>query len=109
MRAVLAFLILAGGLWAAMPASAADTARPRQAAAMSRIYDLPFPRSERAQNVWDSLSCWSDCGRQCAWGQRDCLRIDAQNLCIAWTDGCDRFCQRTCRRNAGPLLSITEF
>ena len=90
-------------------AEAADVSRWRSAAPATRIYELPFPRSERAQAVWESGACWSECGAQCAWGQNACLKVDAQNQCIAWTDACDRFCQRQCRSYSGPLLSITEF
>ena len=30
--------------------------------------DLPFPRSKRAEAIWASDVCWSDCGAYCAWG-----------------------------------------
>lgn len=91
----------------AKPSSAADLTHWRSTNA--RIYEatpLPFPRSERAQAVWASLACWTDCGRQCAWGQAACLKVDVQATCIFWTDACDRSCQRQCRLMGGPLLPI---
>ena len=68
--------------------------------------DLPFPRSERAQSVWASGACWSECGSYCAWGQTACLQHDAQGQCIKLTDSCDRYCQRECRTSGGPWLPI---
>lgn len=67
---------------------------------------LPFPRSERAQSVWASGACWSDCGAYCAWGEAGCLRRDEQGLCLKLTDACDRYCQRQCRTSGGPLLPL---
>ena len=70
---------------------------------------LPFPRSERAQSVWASGTCWSECGAFCAWGQTGCLERDAQGQCVKLTDKCDRYCQRTCRTSGGSLLPIEMF
>lgn len=67
---------------------------------------LPFPRSERAQSVWASSACWSECGSYCAWGQAGCLTRDAQGHCLQLTDSCDRYCQRQCRTSGGPLLPL---
>lgn len=67
---------------------------------------LPFPRSERAQSVWASGACWSECGSYCAWGLVGCLARDAQGTCLQLTDSCDRTCQRSCRSSGGPLLPI---
>jgi hypothetical protein len=64
----------------------------------------PFSRSERAQSVWASGACWSECGSYCAWGMAGCLERDAQGLCLKLTDRCDRYCQRECRTSGGPLL-----
>ena len=71
--------------------------------------DLPFPRSERAQSVWASGACWSECGSYCAWGMAGCLERDAQGQCLKLTDKCDRYCQRECRTSGGPLLPIEFF
>jgi hypothetical protein len=71
--------------------------------------ELPFPRSERAQSVWASGACWSECGSYCAWGQAGCLQRDAQGTCLKLTDKCDRYCQRECRSSGGPLLPIEFF
>lgn len=70
----------------------------------ARSQELPFPRSERAQSVWASGACWSECGSYCAWGQSGCLERDAQGQCLKLTDKCDRYCQRACRTSGGPLL-----
>jgi hypothetical protein len=70
----------------------------------SRNQALPFPRSARAQAIWDSGACWSQCGAYCAWALNSCLYQDTQGRCLAFADACDRYCQRTCRAQAGPLL-----
>jgi hypothetical protein len=97
--------LLIGGLLAAAPAAAGDNAvapqvwrngAPEQAA--------PFPRSERAQSVWNGGACWSECGSHCAWGSAGCLRHDTQGHCLELTDTCDRYCQRQCRTQGGPFV-----
>jgi len=65
-----------------------------------------FPLSERAQSVWASGTCWSDCGSHCTWGLASCLQTDAQGHCLKLADACDRYCQRACRGGGGPLLPI---
>ena len=99
-----------GGLLlpAAGPAQAADTAlRPHATRSLSaRTSVLPFPRSERAQSVWASGACWSECGSYCAWGEAGCLQRDTQGQCLKLTDTCDRYCQRECRTSGGPLLPL---
>jgi hypothetical protein len=102
--------LLLGGFWMASagPASAADL-RPTQASTwrMSAQRNvLPFPRGERAQSVWASGACWSECGSYCTWGEARCLERDAQGQCLKLTDKCDRSCQRECRTSGGPLLPI---
>jgi hypothetical protein len=67
---------------------------------------LPFPRSERAQSVWASGACWTECGSYCAWGMAGCLEVDAQGQCLKLTDDCDRYCQRQCRTSGGPWLPL---
>jgi hypothetical protein len=101
-RVLVALLI--GGLLAAAPASAGD--RPTVWRYTARSHELPFPRGERAQSVWNSGACWSDCGSHCTWGLAACLQVDAQGRCLKLTDACDRYCQRECRTSAGPLLPI---
>jgi hypothetical protein len=68
--------------------------------------ELPFPRSERAEAIWASRACQTDCGSYCAWGLADCLRQDSQGRCLKLTDSCDRACQRNCRTTGGPLLPV---
>ena len=68
--------------------------------------EAPFARSPRAQSVWDSDLCWRQCGAYCAWGMNECLQVDDQGLCVAYTDACDRYCQVACRRLAGPFVPI---
>jgi hypothetical protein len=67
---------------------------------------LPFARSARAQAVWDTGACWSQCGATCAWDLNACLYQDTQGRCLLFTDACDRYCQRACRTQGGPLLPI---
>lgn len=74
-----------------------------------RMQEPPFPRSERAQAVWASGACWSECGSYCVWGQAGCVQRDAQGTCLKRTDKCDRYCQRECRTMGGPLLPIEFF
>jgi hypothetical protein len=108
MRPALIILgLLLWGLWAAS-AGAADF-KPTQASHWRVTVQrdaLPFPRSERAQSVWASNTCWSDCGSYCAWDQTACLERDTQGQCLKLTDKCDRYCQRQCRTSGGPLLLI---
>ncbi|MEP7029446.1 MAG: hypothetical protein ABI830_00770 [Pseudolabrys sp.] len=90
-----------------LPSSAADRTMSRDSWRTAAQRDvLPFPRSERAQSVWASGACWSECGSYCAWGQTECLSRDAQGQCLKYTDKCDRYCQRECRTSGGPLLPI---
>lgn len=104
-RVLVALLI--GDLLAAAPAVAADVkAAPPVWRYSARSHELPFPRSERAQSVWNSGACWSDCGSHCTWGLAACLQVDAQGRCLKLTDACDRYCQRECRTSGGPLLPI---
>jgi hypothetical protein len=92
----------AGILIPPQPLAAAElAARPNAV----RSLTLPFPRSERAQSVWASNACWSECGSYCAWGLAGCLARDAQGQCVKLTDTCDRYCQRNCRTSGGPLLT----
>lgn len=72
----------------------------------AQLKTLPFPRSERAQSVWASSACWSECGSYCAWGEAGCLTRDSQGQCLKLTDTCDRYCQRQCRSSGGPLLPL---
>jgi hypothetical protein len=104
---ILIALLLGGmALPAAGPATASDGKPIRYA---TPGHELPFPRSERAQSVWASGACWSECGSYCAWGQAGCLQRDAQGTCLKLTDKCDRYCQRACRGSGGPLLPIEFF
>jgi len=108
---IMLLALLLGGILApaAGPATASEQNRalrnsPWHYTAQNR--ELPFPRSERAQSIWASGVCWSECGSYCAWGQNGCLERDAQGQCLKLTDKCDRYCQRECRSSGGPLLPI---
>jgi len=68
--------------------------------------DLPFPRLKRAESVWASGHCWSECGSFCAWGLAGCLHQNSQGRCVKLTDKCDRYCQRECRTMGGPFLPV---
>lgn len=65
---------------------------------------LPFPRSARAESVWASGPCWTQCGAYCARGLVGCLDRDSQGQCLQRTDRCDRYCQTSCRTRGGPFL-----
>lgn len=65
---------------------------------------MPFARSARSQAVWDADGCWRECQTYCAWNLNACLAQDTQGVCLAYTDACDRYCQRTCRTQGGPFL-----
>jgi hypothetical protein len=87
------------------PVAAADVSY-RPAVTRPHSQPLPFPRTERAQSVWASDTCWSECGAYCAWGGAGCLIRDSQDQCLKLTDTCDRYCQRQCRTSGGPLLPL---
>jgi hypothetical protein len=90
------------------PANAADTMAPAGQPVVWRYntsnQTLPFPRGERAQSVWASGACRTDCGSHCTWGIAACLQYNAQGHCLKLGDACDRYCQRECRAMGGPLL-----
>ena len=104
-RAVVLIGLLAGLLTAAGGSAVAADVSYRAGPVRSQ-QALPFPRSERAQSVWASGACWSECGSYCAWGEAGCLLRDEQGLCLKLTDTCDRYCQRQCRTSGGPLLPL---
>jgi hypothetical protein len=114
-RFVLANVFLIVGLLAHGPLAAAELAMSRDAA--PRVLGphppvwhynvpqaLPFARGERAQAVWDADGCWQACQSYCTWDLNACLYTDTQGRCLAYTDGCDRSCQRMCRTRGGPFL-----
>lgn len=105
-RALVLILLIAVLAPAAIGGSAFAADVSVRPAPQQPIKALPFPRSERAQSVWASGACWSECGSYCAWGEAGCLRSDAQGLCLQLTDTCDRYCQRQCRTSGGPLLPL---
>jgi hypothetical protein len=97
--------LLIVGILTVGPAAAGD--RPAGTAVWrsgAPAQELPFPRSERAQSVWNGGACWSECGSHCAWGFAGCLKRDAQGHCLQLTDTCDRYCQRQCRTQGGPFV-----
>ncbi|MGH6684532.1 MAG: hypothetical protein ACRECA_11560 [Pseudolabrys sp.] len=103
MRALfLLILLTAGMILAEAPASAGEIGVTTYARAAPA---LPFPRGERAEAVWPSGACWSDCGSHCTWGIAACLSHDAQGYCLKLGNACDRYCQRQCRTQGGPLVS----
>ncbi|MBI4367437.1 MAG: hypothetical protein HY543_11515 [Deltaproteobacteria bacterium] len=112
-RAFVLIGLLLGGLVVPLagPAAAADLKPLHQKSWRYSVQRdaLPFPRGERAQSVWASGACWSECGSYCAWGQTGCLERDTQGQCLKLTDKCDRYCQRECRTAGGPLLPIEFF
>ncbi|HEY0303106.1 MAG TPA: hypothetical protein VGC36_17295 [Rhizomicrobium sp.] len=107
-------MALVAALAAALLAPAATVAAAAEltgAEVSARAAQLAFPRGERAQSVWASGACWSECGSYCAWGSAACLAGDSdtrktQGQCLKLTDTCDRYCQRQCRGSGGPLLPL---
>jgi hypothetical protein len=65
-----------------------------------------FPLGERAQSIWASSACWSDCSASTAWNLAACIELDRQGHCLKRADAADRACQRACRTRGGPLLPI---
>jgi hypothetical protein len=65
-----------------------------------------FPLSKRAQSIWASGACWSDCGTSTTWNLTACLERDMQGRCLKRADAADCACQRACRTRGGPLLPI---
>jgi len=111
MRSLLRDVLLGGllvGLLAVPFCPRADAADAAVWRPSLRVHQLPFPRGERAQAIWNERSCWSECGSHCAWGMSDCLAHDAQGLCLKRADRCDRYCQRECRTSGGPLLGFVD-
>jgi hypothetical protein len=104
LRTTLVFGIISAAL--GDPAGAADMAVLHATRGPAVLHVLPFPRSERAQAVWESDACWRGCGAYTAWALAGCLRHDAQGFCLAQADTGDRACQRGCRTQGGPLLPL---
>lgn len=105
MKRILSVQLFAAMVFAGGAAMAADGKAPPWRY-NSHNQDLPFPRGERAESVWASGGCWSECGSYCAWGLAGCLKEDSQGRCIRRADKCDRYCQRECRNTGGPLLPV---
>ncbi len=105
MKSLPLFAVLFAGMMvlAAGPASAGEAALWRY----DRHSQEPaFPLSGRAQSVWASGACWSDCGSYTTWNLAGCLERDSQGHCLKRADAADRACQRACRTRGGPLLPI---
>jgi hypothetical protein len=66
----------------------------------------PFAPSGRAQSVWASGACWSECSSYTTWTLVACLERDTQGRCLKQADADDRACQRECRTRGGPFLPI---
>jgi hypothetical protein len=64
----------------------------------------PFPLSDRAQSIWASGACWTECSSYTTWNLAACLEHDAQGRCLKHADSGDRSCQRACRISGGPWL-----
>jgi hypothetical protein len=99
-RLVLALALLLGGI-SALPAGETTVWRYNRHSA-----GPPFPLSERAQSVWASGACWTECSSYTTWNLAACLEHDAQWRCLKRADRADRACQRECRTRGGPLLPI---
>ena len=96
-------VLLGSILLPAGPAAAGETAIWRY----NRHSNEPaFPLSERAESVWASGACWSECGSYTTWNLAACVERDTQGRCLKHADAADRACQRACRTSGGPLLPI---
>ena len=104
-RAVVLFGLLLVGILVAGSARALDGKAPSWRY-NAHNPDLPFSHSRRAEAVWASAACWSECGSYCGWGVAGCVQENAQGRCLKLTDKCERYCQRQCRTWGGPLLPI---
>ena len=105
-------LLLGGNLLLAPGPAAADNVKPSVVKPWrynDHSQELPFARGERAAAVWALGACWSECGSYCAWGVAACLTRDVQGNCLNLGDKCDRYCQRSCRSGAGPLVPLEFF
>lgn len=102
MRMILLVVAILGPV---APAAAAElsTLRMRQFTDQP-VRTLPYPRSERAEAVWNERTCWSECGAHTAWGMAACLQYDNQGRCLRLADRADRYCQRECRTMGGPYV-----
>jgi hypothetical protein len=96
-----AAILFSGFVLPPAPAHAADT---QYLPNVSRA--LAFARSDRAQSVWASGVCWSECGSVTTWNLAACLERDGQGHCLKRADSADGSCQRECRSSGGPLLPI---
>jgi hypothetical protein len=97
-------LLLVGILMPSGVAPAALAGEPAVWSATAPDQAPPFSRSKRAQAIWASGACWSECGAHCTWGIAACLSHDAQGHCLSLGNTCDRYCQRQCRSRGGPLV-----
>lgn len=106
---LIALAVILGALFmTGASAPAQESGRPVTWRATTPNPEPPFERSHRAQSVWNSGVCWSDCGSHCAWGVAGCLRDERQGVCLAKGDTCDLYCQRQCRNSGGPLVEIFD-
>jgi hypothetical protein len=101
-RVAVVLALLLGGI-STLPATAGDAAVWRY---NRQSLEPLFPLSERAQSIWASGACWSDCGSYTAWNLVECLKRDTQGRCLKHTDAADRACQRECRTSGGPLMPL---
>ena len=101
-RFALVLALLLGGL-SALPAQAADGAIWRY---NKHNPEPAFPLNKRAESIWASGACWSECGSYTTWNLVACLDQDRQGRCLKRADAGDRACQRECRTRGGPLLPI---
>ena len=101
---MLAGSLLLPGLVLPATAATADAGRPVVWRYNSPDKPPALPRSQRVEPVWAETACWNDCGAHCTWGIAACLSRDAQGHCLKLGDACDRYCQRECRTQGGPLL-----
>ena len=99
------FAVLFAGM-ASLPASPATAGEAAIWRYDRHSQESAFPLSERAQSIWASGACWSDCGSTTTWNLAACLERDGQGHCLKRADAADRACQRACRTRGGPLLPI---
>jgi hypothetical protein len=101
-----AIVVIGTSLFCLAPGEAADLGVQVSIARPAPLRALPFPRGERAQSVWASGACWSECGSYTTWNLAACLEHDRQGRCVKRADSSDRSCQRECRTSGGPLLPM---
>jgi hypothetical protein len=80
--------------------------RPKVVFPGRQIHRSPYPASKFAAAVWADDFCWRTCTGQSGWRFQDCWRVKGAAACRDHLNADNRYCQRTCRSQGGPLLPL---